>query len=131
MVQTFDTTAGATYQVSFDLAANFYAGQVTKTVLVTAPGFSQSYTFSSTGRTAANMGWATHTFAFVAPGTSSFVSFASQDVAGSAFGPALDNVTVQASAIGVPEPSSWQFVAVAFVIAAAAKYLCLPGRTAV
>lgn len=34
LVQTFDTISGATYQVSFDLAANFYAGQTIKSVLV-------------------------------------------------------------------------------------------------
>ena len=71
LVQTFDTTPGTTYQVSFDLAANFYAGQTIKTLLTTAPGFSQTYTFSSTGRTALDMGWQTNTFQFVASGSSS------------------------------------------------------------
>ena len=55
MAQTFDTVAGSTYTVSFDLAANFYAGDLIKSVLVSAPGFSQIYTFNSAGRTALNM----------------------------------------------------------------------------
>jgi choice-of-anchor C domain-containing protein len=107
IAQTFDTVAGSSYSVSFDLAANFYAGQVIKSVLVTAPGFSQTYTFSSTGRTALNMGWQTETFSFIAAGANSTLSFASQDLANSAFGPALDNVTVN-GVIGstVPEPAS-------------------------
>jgi choice-of-anchor C domain-containing protein len=107
LAQTFDTILGTTYQVSFDLAANFYAGQTTKSVLVTAPGFSQTYTFNSTGRTALNMGWQTNAFQFVAASSSSTLSFASQDVANSAFGPALDNVKVNVIGGAVPEPSTW------------------------
>src|SRR6266481_3720238 len=107
LAQTFDTIPGTTYQISFDLAANFYAGQTIKTVLATAPGFSQTYTFNSTGRTALNMGWQTNTFQFVAAGSSSTLSFASQDLANSAFGPALDNVKVNAAGAAVPEPSAW------------------------
>jgi len=107
LAQTFDTIPGLAYAVSFDLAANFYAGQTIKSVLVSAPSFSQTYTFDQTGRTALNMGWRTETFQFIAAGSSSTLSFASQDVANSAFGPALDNVTVNAVAANVPEPSTW------------------------
>jgi choice-of-anchor C domain-containing protein len=118
LAQTFDTILGTTYQVSFDLAANFYAGQTIKSVLVTAPGSSQTYTFNSTGRTALNMGWQTNTFQFVAGGSSSTLSFASQDVANSAFGPALDNVTVNAIGAAVPEPSTWLLAGIALSIIA-------------
>jgi hypothetical protein len=100
------------------LAANFYAGQTIKSVLVTAPGFSQTYTFNSTGRTALNMGWQTNAFQFVAAGSSSSLSFASQDVANSAFGPALDNVTVTAVGAAVPEPSTWLLVGIGLSIVA-------------
>jgi choice-of-anchor C domain-containing protein len=117
LAQTFDTILGTTYKVSFDLAANFYAGQTIKSVLVTAPGFSQTYTFNSTGRTALNMGWQTNTFQFVAAGSNSTLSFASQDVANSAFGPALDNVMV--NAVGaVPEPSTWLLAGIGLSIIA-------------
>jgi len=118
LAQTFDTILGTTYKVSFDLAANFYAGQTIKSVLVTAPGFSQTYTFNSTGRTALNMGWQTNTFQFVAAGSSSTLSFASQDVATSAFGPALDNVTVNAVGAAVPEPSTWLLAGISLSIIA-------------
>ena len=76
-------------------------------MLVTAPGFSQAYSFDSAGKTALNMGWETHTFDFLAAGSSSSVSFADTD-ASSAFGPALDNVKVSpVVASSVPEPSTW------------------------
>jgi choice-of-anchor C domain-containing protein len=122
LVQTFDTIPSTTYQVSFDLAANFYAGQTIKSVLVTAPGFSQTYTFSSTGRTALNMGWQTNTFQFVAASSSSALSFASQDVANSAFGPALDNVTVNAVGAAVPEPSTWLLAGIGLSIIANKRF---------
>ena len=92
--QTFDTRPGATYRVSFDLAANFYGGPTIKSVLVTAPGVSQAFNFDSSARSAANMGWQTQTIRFRATDTRSTLSFASQDPPGSSFGPALDNVIV-------------------------------------
>ena len=111
LVQTFDTIPGSTYDVLFDLAANFYAGQPIKHVLVTAPGFSQTYAFNSTGRTALNMGWETNAFQFVAAGASSSLSFADQDPS-SAFGPALDNVRVNGNTnpIAVPEPATFALI---------------------
>ena len=110
LVQSFDTVAGSTYDVSFDLAANFYAGDAIKSVLVTAPGFSQIYTFDARGRTALNMGWVTETFSFVATGASTTLSFDSQT--NSAFGAALDNVQV-AGAGGIapiPEPATFALI---------------------
>ena len=107
MVQTFDTVSGSTYTISFDLAANFYAGDLIKSVLVTAPGFSQIYTFNSAGRTALNMGWVTETFQFVATGTTSSLSFDSQT--NSAFGAAIDNVrvSVDGTTAPIPEPETY------------------------
>ena len=107
MVQTFDTVSGSTYTISFDLAANFYAGDLIKSVLVTAPGFSQTYTFNSAGRTALNMGWVTETFQFVATGTTSTLSFDSQT--NSAFGAAIDNVKVSldGTTAPIPEPETY------------------------
>ena len=99
--------AGSTYTVAFDLAANFYSGDLIKSVLVTAPSFSQVYTFNSAGRAALNMGWVTQTFQFVATGASSTVSFDSQT--NSAFGAALDNVrvSVDGTTAPIPEPETY------------------------
>ena len=112
MVQTFATVAGSTYTVSFDLAANFYAGDLIKSVLVSAPGFSQIYTFTSAGRTALNMGWVTETFEFVATGSSSTLSFDSQT--NSAFGAALDNVrvSVDGTTPPIPEPATFALIGI-------------------
>jgi choice-of-anchor C domain-containing protein len=115
LVQTFDTIPGLSYEVSFDLAANFYTGDLVKSVLVTAPGFSQIYTFDSIGRTALNMGWQTETFQFVAAGSSSSLSFDSQT--NSAFGAALDNVRVNGdtSPPSVPEPSTFALIGLGLI----------------
>ena|SRR5438874_1130679 len=77
---------------------------------------SQPYSFDSTGKTALDMGWETHTFEFVAAGSSSTLSFADTD-ASSAFGPALDNVRVSAvEAPPVPEPSTWLLAGTGIVL---------------
>jgi len=95
--QTFDTVPGTTYQVSFDLAGNYGNPPVVKPLAVTVDGIVHNFTFDTTGKSAANMGWTTHSFTFVAASASSTISFVS-DV--SSFGPpnnagaALDNVRI-------------------------------------
>jgi choice-of-anchor C domain-containing protein len=95
--QTFDTVPGTGYVLSFDLAGNFGAGPVVKPLAVTINGVTTNFTFDTTGRGAANMGWTTHSIAFVATGTSSTVNFVSDvSAAGGTLnaGAALDNVRV-------------------------------------
>ncbi|MSU23907.1 MAG: DUF642 domain-containing protein [Opitutus sp.] len=58
-------------------------------------GTSQDYSFDTTGRTLANMGWTTQTFTFTASAATTTLSFASQE--NSAYGPALDNVRLNGS----------------------------------
>ncbi|MFS0738151.1 choice-of-anchor C family protein [Sphingomonas sp. 1P06PA] len=101
--QTFDTIAGLTYNVTFDLAGNPAGDPATKTLLTMATGGStQTDTFTVTGaNTLANMGWQTFSYSFVAQSASSTLTFSSDTA--TAFGPALDNVTVTA----VPEPAAW------------------------
>ncbi len=66
--QTFLTTPGATYNVAFDLAGNPGQGALplVKTLRVSAAGRFQDFTFDTTGKTPANMGWTTKHFTFKA-----------------------------------------------------------------
>lgn len=90
--QTFVTVAGHNYVVTFDLAGNPFCGNPVKNLRVDAGGEPVNYTFDTTGKTLANMGWITETFEFTATGSSTTLTFASLD---SGFcGPALDNVVV-------------------------------------
>ncbi|WEK44717.1 MAG: choice-of-anchor C family protein [Candidatus Sphingomonas colombiensis] len=109
--QTFDTVAGGKYSVSFWLAGNPDGDPTTKSVLVGANDNSSSlYTFDSAGFDKSNMGWANYTYNFVATGTSTTLSFASQDAG--PYGAALDNVALTFA--GVPEPATWGLMILGF-----------------
>jgi len=128
--QTFDTIPGTTYQVSFDLAGNYGAGPVVKPLAVTINGVTTNFTFDTTGRSALNMGWTTHTLTFVASSTSSTINFVS-DVSASGgtlnAGAALDNVRITApgvaAASSAPVPLDWAHWAAAMLIAIGASLL--------
>lgn len=98
--QTFDTVAGTTYRVSFEIGGNFYGGSVVKTGAASVGGTVLQLSFNNTGSTVANMGWQSRSFEFTAVGDSSTLVFAS-DMTGNG-GLALDNVQVTA----VPEPQT-------------------------
>ena len=91
--QTFDTTVGATYEVTFDMAGNPAGGSVEKTMNVEATGNSaQGYSFDTTGKTLNDMGWTSKTYTFTATAASTTLTFTSTTA--SAYGPALDNVAI-------------------------------------
>lgn len=94
IAQTFVTTPGNQYLVSFDLAGNPDPSPTVKTLRLAAGGSSQDFTFDVTGKTRVNMGWSPQTFSFVASSNSTTLSFAS--LTNSTAGPALDNVVVTA-----------------------------------
>lgn len=98
--QTFDTVAGTTYRVSFDIGGNFYGGPSVKTGTASVDDTVLPLSFDIGGSTAANMGWQRRSFEFTAADTSSTLRFFST-VGGDA-GLALDNVQVTA----VPEPQT-------------------------
>ncbi|RFP18348.1 MULTISPECIES: choice-of-anchor C family PEP-CTERM protein [unclassified Duganella] len=99
--QSFATTVGATYNVSFSMAGNHDGGgDKTITVGVTDP---HSFSFALAGSSHAAMGWQTEGFSFVATSTQSTLTFAGND-ANSYYGAALDNVSVTAA---VPEPETY------------------------
>uniref|UniRef100_A0A7C4KIK9 Choice-of-anchor C family protein n=1 Tax=Anaerolinea thermolimosa TaxID=229919 RepID=A0A7C4KIK9_9CHLR len=92
--QTFATSAGATYYITFSLAGNPSGSPTIKTVQVSASpcaGCSpQNFTFDTTGRSLASMGWVDATYSFLATGASTTITFTSLDSTG--YGPAIDNV---------------------------------------
>jgi hypothetical protein len=63
-----------------------------KTLRVSAAGQSHEFSFTTTGKTAENMGWTTKTWAFTAIAGVTFLEFRS--LTNGAYGPALDNVGV-------------------------------------
>ncbi|TRU91680.1 MAG: choice-of-anchor C family protein [Microcystis novacekii Mn_MB_F_20050700_S1] len=101
--QTFNTTIGATYRVTFDLAGNTFGGSAInaiKQMRVSAGVSSADFSFDITGKSPSNMGWVSKSWDFTANSTTTtlgFIGINSGDT-----GAALDNVSV----IAVPEPSS-------------------------
>ncbi|MFJ9947272.1 choice-of-anchor C family protein [Kitasatospora sp. NPDC091207] len=95
VAQTFTTTPGATYSVTYSLAANPEGGPAVKTgrALVDGQDF-QDFSFDSTGKSRAAMGYVGRQFTFVAANASTTLGFASTTATGS-YGPVVDNVQVQ------------------------------------
>src|SRR5262245_59383865 len=105
--QTFSTTVGSTYLVSFDLAGNADGAPRIKNVNVTVDSFSQSYSFDTLGKNRSSLGWQKVNFSFVASGSSATLAFASLSPSGNSFGALIDNVSVITGDVSsVPEPSS-------------------------
>ncbi len=104
--QTFDTLVGTTYRVEFAMAGNPDGPPDMKQVLVEAGGVSQSFLFDAAPTSRADMGWIYYALDFTADSTATTLSFLSQ-TSGVFFGPAIDDVSVQA----VPEPASMTLLA--------------------
>ena len=107
--QTFNTTVGETYRVTFDLAGNTDGSPTIKEMRVSAGGNSADFSFDITGKSRSNMGWVSKSWGFTATGTTTTLSFL--NLADTAYGPALDNVSVIAlspppTPTSIPEPSS-------------------------
>jgi choice-of-anchor C domain-containing protein len=125
--QTFVTTPGATYRVTFCLAGNPQGLVAVKTLDVSATGGpTASYQFDTTGRTLTDMGWTQRTYDFVATGASTTVTFTS--TTSTAFGPAVDNVTlaqiqpIPAQTQAIPTVSEWGMAMLIGLIAMASIY---------
>jgi choice-of-anchor C domain-containing protein len=99
--QLFDTIPGVTYNVTFSLAGNPVGGPAIKSVGVEIGATVTNFTFDTTGRSLTDMGWETRSLQFTATGTSTVLGFVSNTL--TAFGPAIDNVSVSA----IPEPATW------------------------
>lgn len=120
--QTFDTIVGKKYNVKFFLGGNPFGGPTLKTLTVSAgpsnlsAGLaSQNYNYDTTGAPPLpGMNWLAQNFSFTATGTSSTLAFTSTTE--TAFGPALDSVSVAA----VPEPATWAMMIFGFGLVGAA-----------
>jgi choice-of-anchor C domain-containing protein len=103
--QTFDTTLGQSYLVTFLLAGNPDGPPPVKSLGVSAAADSGLYTFDTTGHTTSAMGWTLEQFIFTATGPTTTLTFTSNSA--TSFGPALDNVSVSEISEVVPEPGTW------------------------
>lgn len=101
--QAFATTLGQQYRLSFDLAGNPDGDPDAKllAVLVRGGGVNELVSFDAGATSRSEMSWVSNFYDFVGTGSTMGLVFSSR-VAG-AYGPALDNVAVNA----VPEPGSW------------------------
>jgi choice-of-anchor C domain-containing protein len=91
--QTFGTTIGNTYTVSFRLSGNPAGLPAVKTLDVSATGGTlASYTHDTTGTELTSMVWTPETYSFLATSSSTTLSFVSTTPG--AFGPAIDAVVV-------------------------------------
>jgi choice-of-anchor C domain-containing protein len=94
--QTFETTIGNTYTVSFLLSGNPAGDPAVKTLDVSATGGAvANFTHDTTGTDLGTMVWAPETYTFLATSASTTLSFVSTTLG--AFGPAIDNVVVTES----------------------------------
>jgi choice-of-anchor C domain-containing protein len=121
IAQTFNTVAGKTYKVTFDLWANPDGGAPYPRLAYANVG-AGNLTFSSNGGGSnAAPNWLGNSFSFVAgAGPTTTLSFSgdlasSTGSAGVAYGAALDNVSVT-----VPEPASWALMIAGFGLVGAA-----------
>jgi choice-of-anchor C domain-containing protein len=121
IAQSFSTVAGQQYMVTFDLAGNLFALPVIKTVHVSAAGQSQNFSFNITGHSALSMGWVLDTWTFTASGSTTTLEFDTADNPPTGWGPALDNVSVDVVAAGVPEPSSFLLLGVGLIALAVSR----------
>jgi len=101
---TFNTIAGETYLVEFYMSGNPAGSPGTKTlkaIVQTGPStYEQTFTYDTVakGNSLTDMKWELQSWYFTAQGATTTLGFAS--LTSTAYGPALDNVSVEL----VPEP---------------------------
>lgn len=109
--QSFATTAGKSYLVSFDLSSNPDLSAPRDLHVSIDGGAPSIFTHpGATGKDAAGMNWTSQSFTFLAAGPTSTITFTTNGTAQGFFGPALDNVV----AAVVPEPAAWALMLAGF-----------------
>jgi choice-of-anchor C domain-containing protein len=113
IAQTVSVQAGQSYLLSFWLSANpdnTPDSSPIKTMSVSWGGATVgTYTSDVTGKTIDAMGWTHYEVPLTATSDSMTLAFTSQDAAGAAFGPMLDDVSL----VAVPEPAVTTLLALA------------------
>ena len=89
--QTFSTSPGTRYLVTFDLSGNPEGAPRIKNVRVSAGGVTQDFSFDTTGQSRSNLRWQPASFTFVANGTSATLTFSSLSPAGNSWGAFVDH----------------------------------------
>ena len=111
IAQSFATTIGATYNLSFYYANNPYpSGAYSAQVTVTGAGSLLSSGFTHTTSTPSNMDWVHFTGSFTADSNVTTLAF-NETAGGGNAGVFLDNVSVTG---GVPEPAAWAMMLIGF-----------------
>lgn len=105
IAQTFATTIGSTYTVTFGLSAENQSG--TETLTAAAEGVSVDYVLTPDGSGTFHRPFATQSFEFVASSVSSTLSFIHTAGPGGANDPMIDGVTVELATQAIPEPETY------------------------
>lgn len=95
IAQTFATTPGKRYRLTFELAGNPNRRPTRKPMIIAAAGQSVEFFFDATGKTGRNMGWETKAWTFTARGDSTTLEFTSlTEPPETGYGAAIDRVAV-------------------------------------
>jgi len=101
--QTFATSTGANYRLTFWLTGEPFSSPTLKHLRVTVGATVQDYTYDVTPAWHWDMFWLQHSLDFTAAGSNTTLRFASLDA--SQWGPALDSVKVELTSLDVPASS--------------------------
>ena len=96
--QTFTTTKGQRYRVIFSMAGTPWGKFPVNSLCVRAGNKKEVFSFDTTGKTAADMGWVTKKWEFTAIDDETTLEFHTLDDEDPNCGPMLDNVRVVAVA---------------------------------
>jgi choice-of-anchor C domain-containing protein len=116
IAQSFATTSGATYNLSFYYANNPYpSGPDSADVTVTGAGSLLSSSVTHTTSTPSDLDWIHFTGSFTADSSLTTLAF-NETAGGGNAGVFLDNVSVTGGSItrGVPEPATWAMMLIGF-----------------
>ena len=96
--QTFVTTVGTSYRVTFSMSGNPEGGTGTKTMTASTGGTPIAFSYGvGAGNTRVHMKWANKSFLFTATAATTTLTFTS--TTSGVYGPALDKVRVQLAAV--------------------------------